>query len=97
MLKVIEQVEFTGDFSEFLQFLRTDPKFYPTNAGDYLKETAYILKRMDGELPKLFLNLPPISHPRRQPLITNHRRLAENLRANISSILIISKAALCMN
>jgi uncharacterized protein (DUF885 family) len=58
MLKVIEQVEFTGDFSEFLQFLRTDPKFYPTNAGDYLKETAYILKRMDGELPKLFLNLP---------------------------------------
>jgi uncharacterized protein (DUF885 family) len=58
MLKVIEQVEFSGGFSEFLQFLRTDPKFYPTNADDYLKETAYILKRMDGELPKLFLNLP---------------------------------------
>ncbi|HIA63532.1 MAG TPA: DUF885 domain-containing protein [Planctomycetaceae bacterium] len=58
MLKVIDQVEFDGDFADFLQFLRTDPKFYPTNAEDYLKETAYILKRMDGELPKLFLNLP---------------------------------------
>lgn len=58
MLKVIEEVAFTGDFSEFLEFLRTDPRFYPTNADDYLKETAYILKRMDGELPKLFLNLP---------------------------------------
>jgi uncharacterized protein (DUF885 family) len=58
MLEVIEQVEFKGDFAEFLQFLRTDPRFYPTNADDYLKETAFILKRMDGELPKLFLNLP---------------------------------------
>jgi uncharacterized protein (DUF885 family) len=58
MLEIIEQVEFSGDFTEFLQFLRTDPRFYPTNADDYLKETAYILKRMDGELPKLFLNLP---------------------------------------
>jgi len=58
MLTVINQVEFNGDFADFLQFLRTDPKFYPTNADDYLKETAYILKRMDGELPKLFLNLP---------------------------------------
>jgi len=38
--------------------LRTDPRFYPTKVEDYLKETAYILKRMDGELPKLFLNLP---------------------------------------
>ena len=58
MLEVMGQVEFSGDFSKFLHFLRTDPKFYPTNADDYLKETAYILKRMDGELPKLFLNLP---------------------------------------
>jgi uncharacterized protein (DUF885 family) len=58
MLQVIDQVEFEGGFADFLQFLRTDPRFYPTNAGDYLKETAYILKRMDGELPRLFLNLP---------------------------------------
>ena len=58
MLEVIDQVEFDGDFADFLQFLRTHPKFYPTNADDYLKETAYILKRMDGELPTLFLNLP---------------------------------------
>jgi uncharacterized protein (DUF885 family) len=58
MLTVIGEVEFDGDFAEFLQFLRTDKRFYPTNAEDYLKETAYILKRMDGELPKLFGNLP---------------------------------------
>lgn len=58
MLHVIKQVEFDGELSDFLKFLRTDPRFYPTNAEDYLKETAYILKRMDGELPKLFLNLP---------------------------------------
>jgi len=58
MLKVIDEVEFEGDFAGFLKFLRTDNRFYPTNAEDYLKETAYILKRMDGELPKLFGNLP---------------------------------------
>ncbi|MBT4724731.1 MAG: DUF885 domain-containing protein [Planctomycetaceae bacterium] len=58
MLKIIGQVEFDGDFAEFLLFLRTDARFYPTDANEYLKETAYILKRMDGELPKLFLNLP---------------------------------------
>ncbi len=58
MLEVIGQVEFDGDFAEFLLFLRTDARFYPTDASEYLKETAYILKRMDGELPKLFLNLP---------------------------------------
>jgi uncharacterized protein (DUF885 family) len=58
MLEVIDEVQFDGDFTEFLQFLRMDKRFYPTNAEDYLKETAYILKRMDGELPKLFVNLP---------------------------------------
>lgn len=58
MHRVIDEVEFSGDFAEFLDFLRTDKRFYPTNAEDYLKETAYILKRMDGELPKLFGNLP---------------------------------------
>ncbi|MEC7565881.1 MAG: DUF885 domain-containing protein [Planctomycetota bacterium] len=58
MEAILPKVQFKGSFPEFLTFLRTDPQFYPSNATEYLRETAYILKRMDGELPKLFGTLP---------------------------------------
>ncbi|MEQ8209531.1 MAG: DUF885 domain-containing protein [Lacipirellulaceae bacterium] len=45
-------------FEAFTDFLRTDPQFYAPNAEQLLKETAAILKRADGELPKLFGKLP---------------------------------------
>ncbi len=58
MDRVIAQTGFTGSFDEFVEFLRSDPQFYPTSAEELLKEAAYIAKRMDGELPKFFKHLP---------------------------------------
>ncbi|GAA4820631.1 hypothetical protein GCM10011365_25380 [Marinicella pacifica] len=59
---LIEQGEFmpkTDDsFAEFIQFLRTDERFYPKTAEELLKEAAYIAKQMDGKLPQLFTKLP---------------------------------------
>jgi uncharacterized protein (DUF885 family) len=58
MKEVIEQVEFKGDFAAFVNYLRTDPKFYPKSAEELKKQTAYVLKRMDGQLPLLFKTMP---------------------------------------
>jgi len=58
MEAVIARTGFTGDFAGFLQFLRTDPRFYPTTPEQLLKEAAWIAKRMDAKLPSLFGRLP---------------------------------------
>lgn len=58
MEKIIEEVEFEGTFAEFVQFLRTDPQFYAKTPKELLKEAAYIAKKMDAQLPKLFHTLP---------------------------------------
>ncbi|MCG7536034.1 DUF885 domain-containing protein [Pseudoalteromonas sp. OOF1S-7] len=58
MMEIIEQTEFDGSFAEFVQFLRTDPQFYANSAEELLKEAAYIAKKMDAQLPKLFHTLP---------------------------------------
>jgi uncharacterized protein (DUF885 family) len=58
MLDVVRQVGFEGDFPAFLEFLRTDPRFYARTPEDLLKQAAWIAKRMDGRLPSLFRRLP---------------------------------------
>jgi uncharacterized protein (DUF885 family) len=58
MDEVIRQVGFKGTFAEFLQFLRTDPRFYPKTAEELIKEGSYIAKQMDGKLPMLIKTLP---------------------------------------
>ncbi|WP_125718431.1 DUF885 domain-containing protein [Pseudoalteromonas rubra] len=58
MMEIIKQTEFEGSFAEFVQFLRTDPQFYASSAQELLKEAAYIAKKMDAQLPKLFHTLP---------------------------------------
>ena len=58
MQTVINQVDFKGDFAAFLNFLRTDPQFYPKTAEELLKEAAYIAKKADAILPKYFGKLP---------------------------------------
>jgi uncharacterized protein (DUF885 family) len=55
---VIQEIGFQGSFDEFLEFLRTDPRFYAESAEELLKEAAWIAKRMDGRLPSLFKTLP---------------------------------------
>lgn len=58
MQDVIAEIGFKGTFAEFVHFLRTDPQFYATSAEELLKEAAYISKKMDAQLPKLFHTLP---------------------------------------
>jgi uncharacterized protein (DUF885 family) len=55
---IILQVGFEGTFQEFLTFLRTDSRFYYTNANDLVAGYSYIAKRADGKLPQLFAELP---------------------------------------
>ncbi|MEQ9405119.1 MAG: DUF885 domain-containing protein [Cyclobacteriaceae bacterium] len=65
MLEIINKTGFEGSFSDFLQFLRTDERFYAKTPGELLREASYISKKMDGVLPKLFGRLP------RQPYTVN--------------------------
>ncbi len=58
MRAVIQKTGFKGDFPAFVDFLRTDPRFYVERPEQLLKEVSLVLKRMDGELPKLFGRLP---------------------------------------
>lgn len=58
MMEVLKQVKWEKDFPAFLEFLRTDPRFYPKTAEDLLKEASFIAKKMDGKLPSLFGTLP---------------------------------------
>ncbi len=58
MKEVIRQTGFQGDFAAFLQFLRTDPRFYAKTPEELLKDAAWIAKTMDGKLPSLFGKLP---------------------------------------
>lgn len=58
MQQVINQTGFKGSFADFVQFLRTDPQFYVTKPEQLLKEAAYLAKKIDAQLPKLFKTLP---------------------------------------
>jgi uncharacterized protein (DUF885 family) len=58
MEKVINKTGWTGSMAEFLEFLRSDPRFYVTTPEALLEKTAFVLKCMDGELPRLFKTLP---------------------------------------
>jgi uncharacterized protein (DUF885 family) len=62
MMDVIKQAGFQGDFAAFLQFLRTDPRFYARTPEELLKEASFIAKRMDGKLPSLFGRLPRLPY-----------------------------------
>ncbi|EKE85299.1 DUF885 domain-containing protein [Idiomarina xiamenensis] len=55
---VIAKTGFDGSFSEFTDFLRNDPQFYPKSADELLRYASFIAKKMDGKLPGLFKTLP---------------------------------------
>jgi uncharacterized protein (DUF885 family) len=58
MEAVIKKTGWKGTMPDFLKFLRTDLRFYVTTPEALLEKTAFVLKRMDGELPRLFKTLP---------------------------------------
>jgi uncharacterized protein (DUF885 family) len=58
MQTAIAQSQFKGDFPAFLQFLRTDPRFYARTAEELLMRAAYIAKKFDGKADQYFGYLP---------------------------------------
>ncbi|KAB7648202.1 DUF885 domain-containing protein [Polymorphobacter fuscus] len=58
MKATIAQTGFKGSFPEFLQFLRSDPRFYAKTPAELLGFAAYAAKRMDGKLKDVFTVLP---------------------------------------
>jgi uncharacterized protein (DUF885 family) len=62
MESTIRATGFDGNFRAFINFLRTDSRFYASSPDQLLKETAYVLKRIDGELPRLFTSLPRLPY-----------------------------------
>lgn len=57
MEQIIEDLEFEGSFADFIQFLRTDPQFYPKSSQELLSYAAWLSKKAEGQLPKLFSKL----------------------------------------
>ena len=49
---------FDGDLPAFLEFLRTDARFYARTPQELLAQASWISKRIDGLLPKFFGVLP---------------------------------------
>ena len=58
MKKIISELNFEGSFSDFLNFLRTDPQFYATSPEQLLMIARDMAKRADEQLPRFFKTLP---------------------------------------
>ncbi|MCP1727458.1 uncharacterized protein (DUF885 family) [Natronospira proteinivora] len=58
MLEIIDELEFDGDFDDFLHYLRTDEKFYYEDPDDLLQHYKAESKRIDGLLPPFFKTMP---------------------------------------
>jgi len=59
---VIVDSGFQGNFVEFCDMLRVDPKFYFTDKEALLRAYRDVAKRIDPELPKLFGKLPRLTY-----------------------------------
>ncbi|MDH4048399.1 MAG: DUF885 domain-containing protein [Gammaproteobacteria bacterium] len=58
MQLIIDDLEFAGSFTDFLEFLRNDPQFYYETPEELFDAYLAICKRIDPELVKLFGVLP---------------------------------------
>ena len=58
MEAVLKELNYKGTMQQFIQYLRTDPKFYVTSPEQLLKEASYICKKSDGMLSSFFGKLP---------------------------------------
>ena len=62
MEQLIQEVEFDGTIEEFIDFLRTDSRFYVDEPEDLLKEASYIAKKIDGQMPAFFKTMPRLPY-----------------------------------
>ena len=65
MDEILQKLEYSGSYKDFLQFLRSDPQFYPKDGQALLDRAAWIISEMQGKMPKYFNKLP------RMPLTVN--------------------------
>ncbi|MDT8439049.1 MAG: DUF885 domain-containing protein [Wenzhouxiangellaceae bacterium] len=59
---VIAETGFEGGFAEFIEFLRTDPRFYADTPEELLRHAAWIAKRADDRMPEFFGRLPRLPY-----------------------------------
>jgi uncharacterized protein (DUF885 family) len=59
---IIKEVGFKGSFTEFLNDLRTNPKFYAETEQELLMTASYLAKKLDGKMPEFFGTLPRLSY-----------------------------------
>jgi prolyl oligopeptidase len=62
MQLVIDELEFDGSFDDFLNFLRTDSRFYYDTPEELFDGYLAVAKRIDPELVKLFGKLPRVPY-----------------------------------
>jgi uncharacterized protein (DUF885 family) len=62
MEAVKQRAGFTGSLPEFIDKLRSEPRFYAKTPDELLQRAALIAKRMDGQLPRLFGRLPRLPY-----------------------------------
>lgn len=62
MEAVMRSTGFDGGLRDFIDMLRADRRFYADSPEALLAKTALVLKRMDGELPRLFATLPRLPY-----------------------------------
>ena len=58
MEKIVQEVKFQGTFAEFLDHLRSDPRFYYKTEAELLSAYQLLCKQIDPQLVKLFGTLP---------------------------------------
>jgi uncharacterized protein (DUF885 family) len=62
METVIAQTGFEGTFADFLQFLRTDDRFYADTEMELMMRASYLSKLADDEMPAFFNRLPRLPY-----------------------------------
>jgi uncharacterized protein (DUF885 family) len=62
MDKVIQSTGFKGSFHDFTEFLRTDPRFFYTQADDLVNGYRILTKKVDPELAHEFGKLPRLPY-----------------------------------
>ena len=60
MERLIKQIGFDGSYGEFVEFLRSDDRFYYESAEELLAGYRAIVKRLEPQIARLFGRLPSI-------------------------------------
>jgi len=62
MTAIIDKLDFSGSYAEFLEFLRTDPQFYAESPEELLRYAAWLSKKAEEFLPRYFSKLPRLPY-----------------------------------